>query len=87
LEQFYDYIQNFNKQNIINLDLISEKFLDKLNRCNEMMGKRRIININSLIFLINNINFYTKYDETKKYTDNIIKYYINYFIEYYKIKY
>lgn len=87
LEKFYDYIQNFDKTNIINLDLISEKFLDRINKCNEIMGKRRIININSLIFLINNMNFYTQYDEIKKYTDNIIKYYINYFIQYYKIKY
>ena len=33
------------------------------------------------------MNFYTQYDEIKKYTDNIIKYYIKYFVEYYKIKY
>jgi len=85
LKAFYNYLENFDKEHLINLDIIGDEFIDELDKCNRLMGYRRIVNINTLIYLDNNIEFYTQHPEIKEHIDNMVSYYVKYFRQYYKL--
>ena len=85
LDKFYTYIENFDTRNLVNLDKIDDDFIDELDMCNNLMGQRRITNINKLIYLINNIEFYVQNPKIKNHIDKMVEYYVRYFCEYYEI--
>lgn len=81
------FYSNFDKSSLLkNINIIDDNFIDKLHKCNTILGQRRITNINKLIFLINNINFYAEHTIAKKHIDNIMKYYIEYYTEYHQLQ-
>ena len=85
LEHFYRYLEHFDAVNLVNLDIISDEFIEQLNDCNVLMGKRRLVNINTQIFVTNNIGYYSKYPQIKRHIDNIVEYYTKYFCDYYNL--
>lgn len=85
LEKMYSYMENFDRNNLLDLKIIKDDFIDELDMCNVLMGKRRLININKMIYLINNINYYTQHSKIKKHIDKMVTYYVKYFCEYYDI--
>ena len=85
LTKLYTYIENFDETHIINLNNISNEFIDNLNNCNTLMGMRRLINFNTLIYTTNNFKFIVDNNTIKKHIDNIVEYYVKYYCEYYKL--
>ena len=80
------YIDDFEKKNIVNLDIISDNFIYELDKCNTIMCMRRLINFNLLIYLTNNFKYYVETNGIKKHIDTIVSYYVNYYIDYYMLK-
>lgn len=86
LTKLYTYIENFDETHIVNLNNISNEFIDNLNNCNTLMGMRRLINFNTLIYTTNNFKFIVDNNTIKKHIDNIVEYYVKYYCEYYKLQ-
>jgi len=86
LTKLYQYIENFDTPHIVNLNIISDTFIDNLNKCNTIMGLRRIINFNALIYITNNFKYVVDNNLIKDHIDNIVNYYVDYYCKYYKLK-
>ena len=86
INKLYTYIEEFDRTNIVNLDIISEKFIYDLNKCNNIMCMRRLVNFNILIYLTNNFKFYVETKGIKEHIDNIVNYYVKYYIDYYRLE-
>ena len=41
-----ELLEEFDRTNIVNLDIISENFIYELNKCNNTMCMRRLVNFN-----------------------------------------
>jgi hypothetical protein len=85
MEHFYRYMEHFDTMNLVNLDIISDDFIEQLSDANVLMGKRRLININTQIFVTNNTSYYAKSPQIKQHIDQIVDYYTKYFCDYYKL--
>ena len=85
LTKLYTYIENFDNTHVVNLNIITDTFIDNLNNCNTLMGMRRLINFNTLIYTTNNFKFIVDNNTIKKHIDNIVDYYVKYYCEYYKL--
>jgi 23S rRNA U2552 (ribose-2'-O)-methylase RlmE/FtsJ len=86
INKLYTYIEDFDRKNIVNLDIISEKFIYDLNKCNNIMCMRRLVNFNILIYLTNNFKYYVETKGIKEHIDNIVNYYVKYYIDYYRLE-
>ena len=82
-----DYLKKFDqKETIIDMDKISNKFIDSLNEANNIMGYRRITSINQSIFQVNNFKYINEHPDLYKYNKKMVDYYVTYFVQYYKLE-
>lgn len=82
-----NYLRVFDKRDsLIDMNKISNKFIDRLNNANNIMGYRRITSINQSIFQVKNFKYINEHDDIYIHNKKMVDYYVDYFMQYYKLE-
>lgn len=67
------------------VSIFEENFVAKVLNAAVILGMRRIININLLIFRLTNYDYVTNHKTIKKFVKNLVDYYTKYFLDYVRL--
>lgn len=79
-----DYYKNYNENEFV-LKTINKSIISNIIKSNYVLSIRRVISINQLIFRHNNMDFVNNNKETISYVQRMVKYYVDYYMQYTKL--